>query len=85
MEKYKEQHLSNASVDFAKLQAGSESLLGDGTIRGLASKTAEYAEGHPSCRESNGGESKEQDNVSGTTLGRGNNAYDLEVTNKVAP
>ncbi|XP_038163083.1 myelin-associated glycoprotein-like [Cyprinodon tularosa] len=84
VEKDKEEHLNYASVDFAKAQAESESLLGDGTIRGLASKTAEY-ENHPNCRESNGGESKEQENVSGTTLEHSKNANNLEVTNKVSP
>ncbi|MEQ2301872.1 hypothetical protein AMECASPLE_000664 [Ameca splendens] len=35
-----EEHLNYVNVDFAKLQARSEGELGDGAIRGLASKTA---------------------------------------------
>lgn len=45
-----EEPLHYANVDFAKLQARSGGELGAGEIRGLASKTAEYAEVRLHCR-----------------------------------
>ncbi|XP_045901949.1 B-cell receptor CD22-like [Micropterus dolomieu] len=51
-----EDTLHYANVDFAKLQAKSEGKLGEGEIRGLASKTAEYAEIRLHSRASNGGD-----------------------------
>lgn len=49
----KEDSLHYAHVDFVKLQTRSEGNLRDGEIRGVESKTAEYAELHLPC---NGGD-----------------------------
>ncbi|XP_031708903.1 hemicentin-1-like isoform X2 [Anarrhichthys ocellatus] len=62
-------HYTN--VDFAKLQAMSEGTLGEGEIRGLASKTAEYAEIRLHSRGSNEGDAKEEETVADAYLGKG--------------
>ncbi|XP_071376424.1 myelin-associated glycoprotein-like [Centroberyx affinis] len=61
--------LHYANVDFAKLQAkaGQE---GAGEIRGLASKTAEYAEIRLHSRGSSGGEAQDEETVADTALGQ---------------
>uniref|UniRef100_A0A3B5LHH2 Ig-like domain-containing protein n=1 Tax=Xiphophorus couchianus TaxID=32473 RepID=A0A3B5LHH2_9TELE len=72
-----EEHLNYVNVDFAKLQARSEGELGDGAIRGLESKTAEYAEIRIRCRESDGADTKQHGDFSDTSLGQGKGDYDL--------
>lgn len=72
-----EDTLHYANVDFAKLQAKSEGKLGEGEIRGLASKTAEYAEIRLHSRASNGGDWNEEETVSDTYLGQGKVSDDL--------
>lgn len=54
---YKEDSLHYADVDFAKLQARSEGKLGEGEIKGLASKTGVYSEIRREAL-SNGGDTK---------------------------
>ncbi|XP_051261429.1 B-cell receptor CD22-like [Dicentrarchus labrax] len=61
-----EDSLHYANVDFVKLQAKSEGKLGDGEIKGLASKTAEYAEIRLHSRGVNGGDRKEEETVADT-------------------
>ncbi|KAM4736559.1 myelin-associated glycoprotein-like [Anableps anableps] len=75
-EEDKEDHLNYVNVDFAKLQARSEGELGDGAIRGLDSKTTEYAEIRTQCRETDEN-AKEQGNFSETPSGQGKCANDL--------
>ncbi|XP_014908673.1 sialoadhesin-like [Poecilia latipinna] len=72
-----EEHLNYVNVDFAKLQARSEGELGDGAIRGLESKTAEYAEIRIQSRESDGADIKQQGHFSDTSLGQGKGDNDL--------
>lgn len=72
-----EDPLHYASVDFAKLQAKSEGKLGEGEIRGLASKTAEYAEIRLHPRGSNGGDAKEEETVADTGLEQGKDSDGL--------
>ncbi|XP_067456925.1 myelin-associated glycoprotein-like [Thunnus thynnus] len=67
----KEDPLLYADVDFTKLQAKSDSKLVEGEIRGLASKTAEYAEIHLHSKGSNGGEAKGERTISDTDFGQG--------------
>ncbi|XP_034410262.1 myelin-associated glycoprotein-like [Cyclopterus lumpus] len=62
-----EDPLHYANVDFAKLQVLSGAELGEGQIRGLASKTAEYAEIHLHSE----GDAKEEETVADTHLGKG--------------
>ncbi|KAK9514182.1 hypothetical protein VZT92_027668 [Zoarces viviparus] len=57
--------------DTAKLQAMSEGTLGEGEVRGLASKTAEYAEIPLHSRGSNEGDAKEEETVADAYLGKG--------------
>lgn len=64
----KEDPLLYANVDFTKHQATSDS---GGEIRGLASKTAEYAEICLHSRGSNGGEAKDERTIADTHLGEG--------------
>lgn len=54
---YKEDSLHYADVDFAKLQARSEGKLGEGEIKGLASKTGVDSEIRREAP-SNGGDAK---------------------------
>lgn len=54
---YKEDSLHYADVDYAKLQARSEGKLGEGDIKGLASKTGVYSEIRREAP-SNGGDAK---------------------------
>lgn len=84
MEGDKEEHLNYVNVDLAKIKARSEGDLEDGAIRGLASKTAKYAEICVQCRESDE-DAKEPVNFSGTHLGQGKDANDPteEVTEMV--
>ena len=67
----KEDPLLYADVDFTKLQAKSDSELVEGEIRGLASKTAEYAEIRLHSKGSNGGEAKGERTISDTDFGQG--------------
>ncbi|XP_053182664.1 myelin-associated glycoprotein-like [Scomber japonicus] len=67
-EEVKEDPLLYANVDFIKHQAMSDS---GGEIRGLASKTAEYAEICLHSRGSNGGEAKDERTIADTHLGEG--------------
>lgn len=60
--------LHYAHVDFTKLQAKSGETLGEGEIRGLASKTAVYAEIRLHSRESTGGEAEAE--VADTAFGQ---------------
>lgn len=52
-----------ADVDFAKLQDKSEEKLGEGEIRGLDSKTSEYAQVCLRGTGSNGVEAKQEETV----------------------
>ncbi|XP_070823057.1 B-cell receptor CD22-like [Chaetodon trifascialis] len=52
-----------ANVDFVKLQANAEDKLGQGEIRGLDSKTSEYAQIRLESRGSNGGSASEEKTV----------------------
>lgn len=52
-----------ASVNFAKLQAKPEGKLEQGEIRGLASKTSEYAQIRLHSRGDNGGRANEEETV----------------------
>ncbi|XP_072249900.1 myelin-associated glycoprotein-like [Leuresthes tenuis] len=70
----KEDHLNSVNVEFANLQARSESELGEGGIRGLASKTAGYAEIQLHCRERNGVETEGEEKLADTYLGQGKDA-----------
>ncbi|XP_070690993.1 myelin-associated glycoprotein-like [Pempheris klunzingeri] len=66
----REDPLHYANVDFAKLQAKSEGKLEEGEIRGLASKTTEYAEIRLHSKTSNGGDANEEETVADTHLGQ---------------
>ncbi|XP_068425862.1 myelin-associated glycoprotein-like [Clinocottus analis] len=68
-----EDSLHYVNVDFAKLQALSEGSLGEGEIRGLASKTAEYAEIRVHSGGSNGEAAKQGETFADTHLGKGEN------------
>ncbi|XP_070768791.1 myelin-associated glycoprotein-like [Enoplosus armatus] len=65
-----EDPLHYANVDFAKLQAKSVGKLEEGEIRGLASKTTEYAEIRLHSSGSNGGDAKAEETVADTHLGQ---------------
>lgn len=67
----KEDPLHYADVDFTKLQAKSDGKLVEGEIRGLTSKTAEYAEICLLSGGSNGGEAKGERTISDTHFGQG--------------
>lgn len=80
-----EDPLHYASLNFAKLQAKSDGKLGEGEIRGLASKTDEYAEIRLHSRGSNGGVAKEEETAADTVLGHGKDSDGLieQVSEKV--
>lgn len=67
-EEVKEDPLLYANVDFTKHQDKSDAA---GEVRGLASKTTEYAEICLHSRESNGGEAKEERTIADTHFGQG--------------
>jgi len=73
----KDDHLNSVNVDFANLQARSESELGEGGIRGLASNAAGYAEIRLHCRERNEGEAEDEEKLADTYLGKGKDADGL--------
>ncbi|XP_028280616.1 myelin-associated glycoprotein-like isoform X2 [Parambassis ranga] len=77
-----EEPLHYANVDFAKLQARSAGELGEGEIRGLASKTAEYAEVRLHCRGSTNEEDAKADEACVDTYleqGKGDNGLSEKV------
>ncbi|XP_037642093.1 myelin-associated glycoprotein-like [Sebastes umbrosus] len=74
-----EDPLHYANVDFAKLQAMSEDKLGEEEIRGLASKTADYAEICLQSGGNNGGDAEEKETVADTHLEQGNETDGLIV------
>ncbi|XP_078027878.1 myelin-associated glycoprotein-like [Epinephelus lanceolatus] len=74
--------LQYAKVDFAKLQAKSQGKLGEEEIRGLASKTSEYAEIRLQSRQSNG-DATEEETVADTHLGREKDTDGLIVDDKI--
>ncbi|XP_073340761.1 myelin-associated glycoprotein-like [Pagrus major] len=65
-----EETLHYAKVDFAKLQANSEGKLGEGEIRGLDSKTGEYAQIRLNAKEGSGGDAAKGETVADTHLGQ---------------
>ncbi|AWO96240.1 putative myelin-associated glycoprotein-like [Scophthalmus maximus] len=62
--------LNGPNVDFDKLQTDTEGELGEGEIRGLASKTA-YAEIDLHPRGCNGEDAKEEENIANTASAEG--------------
>ncbi|XP_056142034.1 sialic acid-binding Ig-like lectin 10, partial [Lampris incognitus] len=71
--------LHYANMDFAKLQARSEDKLGEGGIRGLSSRTAEYAEIRLDSREDIGGGVEDIEVAEDTTVVQGKNLNGQEA------
>ncbi|KAM6910536.1 myelin-associated glycoprotein-like [Xenentodon cancila] len=81
----KEDPLNYVNVDYTKLQTGSEDELRDTGIRGLASKTTEYAEIRMHYTESHGGDAKEEVKPADSHMGEGKDVAGLtgQVSEKV--
>lgn len=71
LEENEEESLHYASLDFAKLKDNSRGELGEEEVRGLASKTSEYAEIRLSSRGSNGGHTREEETEADVHQGEG--------------
>lgn len=65
-----EDSIHYANVTFAKLQANSESKLSEGEIRGLDSKTGEYAQIRLKSKERRGGDATNGETAADTHLGQ---------------
>ncbi|KAM9310706.1 myelin-associated glycoprotein-like [Pholidichthys leucotaenia] len=68
-----------ADVDFAKLQARSEGKVGEGEIRGVTSKTDEYAEIHLHRRGSNREEAKNEGTPADASFEQGKDTTSLKI------
>ncbi|KAM9309974.1 uncharacterized protein KZ484_025901 [Pholidichthys leucotaenia] len=68
-----------ADVDFAKLQARSEGKVGEGEIRGVTSKTDEYAEIHLHRRGSNREEAKNEGTPADVSFEQGKDTTSLKI------
>lgn len=73
----KENPILYANMDHSKPKAITEDQPGEGEVRGLASKTTEYAVIRPNSEENRGGDAKEEQTVADGNVGQANDTEGL--------